>query len=68
MAKFIQVTRWDQTYERAEKIVVNTEQIVQIAPVGTGRRQAIISTVREIIAVNHTVEELASMLSAEELK
>jgi hypothetical protein len=31
MAKFIQVTRWDQTYERADKILVNTEQIVQIA-------------------------------------
>ena len=68
MAKFIQVTRWDQTYERADKILVNTEQIVQIAPVIAHHHQALISTVREIVTVDHTVEELASMLSAEELK
>jgi hypothetical protein len=35
MAKFIQVNQWDHKYEKADKIVVNTEQIVQVNPTAT---------------------------------
>jgi len=35
MAKFIQVNQWDRKYEKADKIVVNTEQIVQVNPAAT---------------------------------
>ena len=45
MAKFIQVNQWDRKYEKADKIVVNTEQIVQVNPAATDHR-AIILTVR----------------------
>src|SRR4029077_3425602 len=67
MAKFIQVNQWDRKYEKADKIVVNTEQIVQVNPAATDHR-AIILTVRGEFTVDHTVEELASMLLAKELK
>ena len=67
MAKFIQVNQWDRKYEKADKIVVNTEQIVQVNPAATDHR-AIILTVRGEFTVNQTVEELASMLLAKELK
>jgi hypothetical protein len=67
MAKFIQVNQWDRKYEKADKIVVNTEQIVQVNPAATDHRP-IILTVRGEFTVDHTVEELASMLLAKELK
>ena len=35
MAKFIQVNQWDRKYEKTDKIVVNTEQIVQVNPAAT---------------------------------
>jgi len=38
MAKFIQVNQWDRKYEKADKIVVNTEQIVQVNPAATDHR------------------------------
>jgi len=66
IAKFIQVNQWDRKYEKADKIVVNTEQIVQVNPAATDHR-AIILTVRGEFTVDHTVEELASLL-AKELK